>query len=62
MPKLPNENRASEGGMKRTSGHPTTVAKEEGHAGEKGHQGGVVFKIPKTCDHSDVMSTPEHHG
>ena len=65
MRKAERENKPSMKGMKRESGHPSSVAGIEGehsHAGEKGHQGGVVFKIPKTCDHSDVMSTPEHHG
>jgi hypothetical protein len=32
---------------------------EHGHAGEQGHQGGVVFKLPKDyVDHSCVR-TPE---
>ena len=63
MSKAERENKASERGMKRESGHPNSVSGIEGeHAGERGHQKGVVFKIPTTCDHSDVMSTPEHHG
>ena len=55
-----NENKSSVKGMKRESGHPKSVAEDEGHAGEKGRQGGVVFKMPKDCvDHSNVRS-PEH--
>ena len=53
------ENKSSEKGMKRESGHPKTVAEDEGHAGEKGRQGGVVFKLPKDSDctdHSKVRS------
>ena len=54
------QNKSSEKGMKRESGHPKSVAEDEGHAGEKGRQGGVVFKMPKDCvDHSNVRS-PEH--
>jgi hypothetical protein len=62
--KAERENKASEKGMKRESGHPNSVSSiEHTHAGERGHQGGVVFKIPQgLCDHSDVMSTPEHKG
>ena len=55
-----SQNKSSEKGMKRESGHPKSVAEDEGHAGEKGRQGGVVFKMPKDCvDHSSVRS-PEH--
>lgn len=57
-----NENKPSMKGMKRESGHPSTVAgiEEHTHAGERGHQGGVVFKIPGGLpDHSCVMKTPE---
>jgi hypothetical protein len=59
-----NENKPSMKGMKRESGHPNSVSGiEHTHAGEKGQQKGVVFKIPQgLCDHSDVMSTPEHKG
>ena len=53
-------------GMAKESGHPSSVKGiegEHGHAGEKGSNKGVVFKIPSgLCDHSDVMSTPEHKG
>lgn len=59
---MKGENKASEKGMKRESGHPNSVSNiEHTHAGERGHQKGVVFKIPQGLpDHSCVMSTPEH--
>jgi hypothetical protein len=62
MPK--DENRASMKGEAKVhkQGGSAKVAniEQEHHAGEKGRQGGVVFKIPKGLpDHSDVMSTPE---
>lgn len=57
------ENKASEKGMARASGHPNSVSGiEHNHAGEKGHQAGVVFRMPKDSectDHSRVRS-PEH--
>ena len=58
----PKENKASEVGMAtRGGGHAESVKGiegEHGHAGEKGSQGGVVFKIPNYVDHSCVR-TPE---
>lgn len=57
---MKGENKGSVKGMARESGHPKSVAEDEGHAGERGHQKGVVFKLPKDCvDHSNVRS-PEH--
>ena len=57
---MANENKSSMKGERKESGHPRSVAEDEGHAGERGHQGGVVFKLPKDCvDHSKVR-TPQH--
>ena len=47
-------------GEARASGHPKTVAQDEGHAGEKGHQKGVVFKIPSGHPDLSCVKTPEH--
>ena len=53
------ENKSSKKGEKRESGHPSSVAGIEGehdHAGEKGHQDGVVFRLKDSdcTDHSRV--------
>lgn len=56
---MANENKVSEKGMVRESGHPSSVKGIEGehdHAGEKGGHG-VVFRLPKDSectDHSRV--------
>lgn len=60
MPSTP-ENKASTKGMKRESGHPSSVSGiEYSRAGEKGRNEGQVFKIPQ--DHPEVCNvrTPEH--
>jgi hypothetical protein len=52
MPRMPpgGENKSSEKGMAKASGHPRSVAEDED---------GVVFKLPKDyVDHS-VIRTPE---
>ena len=59
MPSTP-ENRKSEKGMARASGHPKSVAQDEGHAGERGHQSGVVFKIPSGHPDLSCVKTPQH--
>ena len=59
MPSTP-ENRSSMKGMKRESGHPKSVAQDEGHAGERGHQSGVVFKIPSGHPDLSCVKTPQH--
>ena len=64
MPNMPpgGENKSSEKGMahaKKSSGSGKVAGIEEHHAGEKGSQGGGVFKIPEYIDHSCVR-TPEH--
>ena len=60
MSKYERENKASEKGEAKVRGQPNSVSGIEGtHAGERGHQGGVVFRLPKDCvDHSRVH-TPE---
>lgn len=61
-PRMPpgGENKSSKKGMAKASGHPKSVAEDEGHAGERHRQGGVVFTLPASCvDHSNVRS-PEH--
>ena len=62
MPRMPpgGENKSSMKGMAKASGHPKSVAEDEGHAGERGRQDSVVFKLPASVtDHSCVRS-PEH--
>jgi len=62
LSKYERENKASEKGMARASGHPNSVsAIEQHHAGERGHQGGVVFRLPKDADCTDHsrVRTPE---
>lgn len=59
-----NENKPSMKGMSRphkgAGSAKVANIEQEYHAGEKGRQGGVVFKIPHGLpDHSEVMSTPE---
>ena len=55
---MKGENKASEKGMAKESGHPSTVAHLE-YAGSPGHKesGGTKFKMPKdheVSDHSRV--------
>ncbi len=62
MPRMPpgGENKSSEKGMSRkhsTSSETVASIEEHHHAGERGSQGGVVFKLPKdseVCDHSKI--------
>ena len=58
-----SENKASEKGMGKhlDRGQPNSVSQIEGeHAGERGHQGGVVFKMPKDVTDHSCVRTPEH--
>jgi hypothetical protein len=63
MAKSERENKASEKGMAHVHGQPNSIRQVTGnHAGERGHQIGVVFRLPKdseVSDHSKVRS-PEH--
>jgi hypothetical protein len=61
MPRMPpgGENKSNMKGEAKASGHPKSVAEDEGHAGERGMNHGVVFKLPKDSectDHSKVRS------
>ena len=58
------ENKASERGMARESGHPNSVSNIEhdrNHAGEKRHGGSRVWRMPKDSEISDhsVVRTPQ---
>jgi general stress protein YciG len=59
------ENKSSEKGMARESGHPNSVSNimhDRNHAGEKGRQGGTVWRMPKDHEISDhsCVRTPQH--
>jgi hypothetical protein len=63
MPNMPpgGENKSSHKGMKKESGHPKSVAgiEDHNHAGERGHQDGVVFRLPKDSDCTDHSKVRE---
>jgi hypothetical protein len=53
------QNKSSMKGMAKASGHPKSVAEDEGHAGERSVNKGVVFTLPKDSectDHSKIRS------
>lgn len=56
-----NENKSSMKGMKRESGHPNSVSGiEHTHAGERGQNKGVVFKIPQGHPELCNVKSPQH--